>query len=244
MYERSTERFGGFGEGVCPLGEQCAGWPTFAPMRHTLFVGVMAGLLAGCQAARLPTAPNYAAIRQELHRIYRRDQQIRESITAVGLDSPAAQPLFKQMHATDSVNQVYVRHLLATTGWPARSQVGDTAANTVYLVVQHAGRAAIAQHLPALRQRVRQGEAQATNAATMADRLRMFSGKKQRYGTQTANWVRQDGTRVVWPVQRPAHVNRYRRQVGFTTTVEQDAALLGAQYNPHERLPSPRVVMP
>lgn len=90
------------------------------------------------------------------------------SILAVGLDSPAAVPLFQQMHATDFVNQGYVHQLLATAGWPTRSQVGDTAARTVYLVVQHTGRAAIAQHLPAMRRLVRQGEAQATDAATMA----------------------------------------------------------------------------
>ena len=213
-------------------------------MRHTYFAGVVAGLLVGCQAARPAASPDYRTIRQELHRIYGRDQQIRAAITAVGLDAPAAVPLFQQMHATDSVNQVYVRHQLATTGWPARSQVGDTAARTVYLVVQHTGRAAIAQHLPALRRLVRRGEAEATDAATMVDRLAMFSGHKQRYGTQAANWVRKDGTRVVWPLQRPARVNRLRQQRGFTTTVEQNAAELGAQYDPNERLPSPRVVMP
>lgn len=213
-------------------------------MRHALFAGAVAGVLAGCHAARPSAAPDYRAMRQDLHRLYYRDQQIRDAITAAGLDSPAAVPLFRQMHATDSVNQIYVRRLLATTGWPARSQVGDTATRTVYLVVQHAGRAAIAQHLPALRRLVRQGEAQAADAATMQDRLQMFSGKKQRYGTQAANWVRPDGTRVVWPLQHPARVNRYRRQVGFATTVEQNAADLGAQYDPNERLPSPRVVMP
>ena len=102
----------------------------------------------------------------------------------------------------------------------------------------------IAQHLPALCKRVRQGEAAATDAATMEDRLHMFSGKKQRYGTQATSMVRPDGTQVIWPVQRPARVNRYRQRRGFTTTVEQNAAELGAQYDPHERLPSPRVVMP
>ena len=137
-------------------------------MRHVHYAGVMAGLLVSCQLAHPSASPDYRAIRQQLHRIHERDQQIRAAITAVGLDSPAAGPLFKQMHATDSVNQVYVRQLLATSGWPARSQVGDTAARTVYLVVQHTGRAAIAQHLPALRKRVRQGQAQATDAATMA----------------------------------------------------------------------------
>ena len=213
-------------------------------MRHAYFAGVMVGLLVGCQLTRPSASPDYRAIRQELHRIYQRDQQIRASITAVGMDSPAAVPLFHQMHATDSVNQVYVRHLLATTGWPARSQVGDTAARTVYLVVQHAGRAVIAQHLPALRKRVQQGKAAATDAATMEDRLQMFSGKKQRYGTQATSMVRPDGTQVIWPVQHPARVNRYRQQRGFATTVEQNAAELGAQYDPNERLPPPRVVMP
>lgn len=204
----------------------------------------MAGLLTGCQAARPPAAPDYATIRQELHRIYQRDQQIREAITAVGMESSDAVPLFKQMRGIDSVNQVYVRNLLTTTGWPARSQIGDTAARTIYLVVQHSSRALITQQLPALRKLVRQGEARATDAATMEDRLRMFSGKKQRYGTQTSNWVRKDGTRVMWPIQQPARVNHYRQQLGFPTTVEQDAADLGALYDPKERLPSPRVIMP
>lgn len=213
-------------------------------MRHVFFAGVMAGLLAGCQAARPPAAPDYATIRQELHRIRQRDQQIREALTAVGLESPAAAPLFTQMRRGDSLNQVYVRRLLATSGWPARSQVGDTAAGTVFLVVQHSSRAWMTQYLPALRKLVRHGEAWATDAAMMEDRLRMLSGKKQRYGTQTANWVRLDGTRVMWPIQRPARVNRYRQQLGFPTTVEQDAAALNALYDPKERLPSPRVVMP
>lgn len=213
-------------------------------MHHVFLVGVMAGLLVGCQTTRPSASPNYAAIRQDLHRIYQRDQQIREALTAVGMESPAAVPLFKQMRGIDSVNQVYVRNLLTTTGWPARSQVGDTAARTIYLVVQHSSRALIAQQLPALRKLVRQGEARATDAATMEDRLLMFSGNKQRYGTQAANWVRPDGSRVIWPLQRPAQVNQYRQQRGFSTTVEQNAAELGALYNPNERLPSPRVIMP
>ena len=56
-----------------------------------------------------------------MHRIRHRDQQIWEALTAVGLESPAAAPLYQQMRRGDSVNQAYVRRLLATTGWPARS---------------------------------------------------------------------------------------------------------------------------
>jgi hypothetical protein len=213
-------------------------------MRNLFFIVTVAWLFVSCQVAHHPAAPDYQSIRQELHRIYQRDQQIREEITAVGMESPAAVPLFRQMRGIDSTNQVYVRHLLTTTGWPARSQVGDTAAHTVYLVVQHSSRALIKQQLPALRKLVRQGEARATDAATMEDRLQMFSGKKQRYGTQAASWVRSDGTQVIWPIQQPARVNELRRQQGFSTTVEQNAAELGALYNPNERLPSPKVIMP
>ncbi|WP_324680671.1 DUF6624 domain-containing protein [Hymenobacter sp. GOD-10R] len=213
-------------------------------MRYSFLGGTLAWLLTSCQVAQPVTSVDYSRVKQELQHIYEQDQQIRESIMAVGMDSKEAVPLFKQMRGLDSVNQVYVRTLLTTSGWPARSQVGEQAATTIFLVVQHSNRALIRQYLPALRKRVRQGEASQTDAALMEDRLRMFSGKKQRFGTQTANWVRQDGTLVIWPIQQPARVNRYRQALGFPTTVEQNAAKLGAVYNPKERLPSPKVVMP
>ena len=194
--------------------------------------------------AQSPSAADYSVIKQTLAQIEQQDQQIRTTILAVGMDSEEAVPLFKQMRRVDSVNQVYVRHLLATSGWPARSQVGEAGARTIFLVVQHSNRAFIAQQLPALRRLVKQGEASPTDAALMTDRLRMFSGKKQLYGTQTADWVRRDGTLVIWPIQDPARVNQRRQRLGFTTTVEQNAVRLRAQYNPQEQLPSPRVIMP
>lgn len=213
-------------------------------MRYSLLGAVVACWLTSCQAAHPLAAANYSLMRQDLQRIYEQDQQIRKSIIKVGMESDEAVPLFKQMRVLDSVNQVYVRQVLTTSGWPARSQVGEQAASTIFLVVQHSNRALIAQQLPALRKLVKQGEASRTDAAMMEDRLRMFSGKKQRYGSQTADWVRKDGKLVVWPIQRPSRVNHYRLKLGFSTTVEQNAAQLGALYNPNERLPSPKVVMP
>lgn len=213
-------------------------------MRYSFLGVAVACWLTSCQAARPTIAPDYSLVRQDLQRIHEQDQQIRKAIMAVGMESDEAVPLFSQMRVLDSVNQVYVRHLLTISGWPARSQVGEQAASAIFLVVQHGNRALMAQQLPALRKLVRQGEANKTDAALMEDRLRMFSGEKQRYGTQTADYVRKDGTLVVWPIQRPSRVNRYRQERGFSTTVEQNAARLGAIYNPNERLPSPKVIMP
>lgn len=213
-------------------------------MRYLGWLIATTALVSGCRVVQNPPVADYTALKQALAQIEQRDQQIRTAILAVGMDSKEAVPLFQQMRQVDSVNQVYVRHLLATSGWPARSQVGEAGARTIFLVVQHSNRAFIAQQLPALRRLVKQGEASTTYAALMEDRLRMFSGKKQRYGTQTADWVRRDGTLVIWPIQRPTKVNQRRQRLGFTTTVEQNAAQLGAQYNPQEQLPSPRVIMP
>lgn len=213
-------------------------------MRYSFLGAAIAWLLTSCQAVRPVVSLDYRSVQQDLQRIHEQDQQIREAIMAVGMQSDEAVPLFKQMRGIDSVNQVHVRHLLTTSGWPARSEVGEQASRTIFLVVQHSNRTLIAQQLPALRKLVKQGEAYKTDAALMEDRLRMFLGKKQRFGTQTADWVRKDGKLVVWPIQRPARVNRYRQELGFSTTVEQNAAQLGAIYNPNERLPSPKVVMP
>jgi DNA-binding response OmpR family regulator len=213
-------------------------------MRSLCWLLATTALASGCRVAQSSLVTEADALKQALAQIEQRDQQIRTVILAVGMDLQEATPLFQQMRQTGSVNQVNVRHLLATYGWPARSQVGEAGARTIFLVVQHSDRAFIAQQLPALRRLVKRGEANPTYAALMEDRLRIFSGRKQRYGTQTADWVRHDGTLVIWPIQRPAQVNQRRQRFGFATTVEQNAAQLGAQYNPHEHLPSPRVIMP
>lgn len=65
----------------------------------------------------------------------------------------------------------------------------------------------------------------------------MFQGKKQIYGTQAASWVRPEGGQVIWPIEDVENVNKRRKEVGFTTTIEENAKRLGAEYNPNEQLP-------
>jgi hypothetical protein len=83
----------------------------------------------------------------------------------------------------------------------------------------------------------KQGEASATDAAKMRDRLLMFQGKKQIYGTQAANWVRPEDGTVIWPIEDAENVNKRRKEAGFKTTVEEYAKRLRAEYDPNEKLP-------
>lgn len=202
-------------------------------------------LLVGCQPSIVSTShtaiqeeqADYAVLAKELEEIYDIDQSIR-SIDWDTISSPEASVAFSmKVMALDSVNQTKVIPILEQHGWLPRSKVGDKAAKAIFYVVQHSNLATIEKYLPQMEQLAKHGEASATDAAKMRDRLLMFQGKKQIYGTQTAGWVRAEGGQVIWPIEDVKNVNKRRKEVGFTTTVEEDAKRLGAQFDPNEELP-------
>ncbi|WP_400190845.1 DUF6624 domain-containing protein [Hymenobacter sp. B81] len=217
-----------------------------AALRLLALTAVVAGAhaLPGCRAAARHARQGLdeqkiAGLKQALDSVYHRDQQVRRvNFAELAADSVKARAFYTRMRQVDSVNQRLVLPLLDQYGWLPQSLVGEQGARTVYLVVQHADEKTIRRYLPLMEQMAARGEASKTDAATMRDRLLMYSGRKQLYGTQTANWVRSDGTMVVWPIQNPAQVNARRQKLGFPITVEQNAARLGAVYDPREKLPA------
>ena len=193
-------------------------------------------LLAGCQPSVDSTfhtaiqeeQPDYVLLTKELEEIYDIDQGIR-SIDWDTISSPEASiALSMKMIALDSVNQTRVIPMLEQHGWLPKSKVGDKAASAIFYVVQHSDLATIEKYLPQMEELARKGEASATDAAKMRDRLLMFQGKKQIYGTQAASWVRPEDGIVMWPIEDVENVNKRRKEVGFTTTVEENAKQLGA----------------
>jgi hypothetical protein len=202
-------------------------------------------LLAGCQSsvdtdstvAMEEKQPDYTLLRAELEEIYDLDQGIR-SIDWDTISSPEASIAFSmKVMAIDSVNQTRVIPILEQHGWLPKSKIGEKAASAIFYVVQHSNTATIEKYLPQMEALAKQGEASATDAAKMRDRLLMFQGKKQIYGTQAAGWVRPEGGHVIWPIEDVEHVNDRRKEVGFTTTVDEYAKQLGAAYDPKEELP-------
>lgn len=202
--------------------------------------------LFGCQypglrnldSSKKINQPNYALLQKELQEIYDIDQKIRninwDSINA----DPALQNAFAlKMQKTDSSNQSRILPILEQYGWLPKSKIGEKASSAIYLVIQHSNLETIEKYLPQMEKLARKGEANARSAAIMRDRLLMFQGKKQLYGTQASNWVRDDGSMVIWPIANVKEVNKLRMKVGFNTTVEENAKRLGAVYNPKEELP-------
>ncbi|MDO6391639.1 hypothetical protein Q4E40_16005 [Pontibacter sp. BT731] len=203
-------------------------------------------LLAGCQpsvdnaydTSVKEQQPDYAALKRELEEVYDIDQSVR-NIDWDTISSPESSMTHsKKMMAVDSVNQTRVVPIIEQYGWLPKSKIGEKAASAIFYVVQHSNTETIEKYLPQMEELAKKGEASATDAAKMRDRLLMFQGKKQLYGTQAASWVRPEGNQVIWPIEDVENVNKRRKEVGFTATVEENAERLRAEFDPNEELPN------
>lgn len=100
-------------------------------------------------------------------------------------------------------------------GWPGRSLVGEEGADAAWLVLQHAiGNPALQRRcLPLLRESAEAGEIEAFKVAFLEDRICVFEGRPQRYGTQF-DWD-ESGQLSPLPLQDVEQVDAYRESVGL-----------------------------
>ena len=107
--------------------------------------------------------------------------------------------------------------MLARVGWPGRARVGEDGASAAWRIVQHAiGEPALLRGcLPLLQAAVAEGEADPTEMAMLEDRIRVFEGRPQRYGTQY-DWS-EDGAAMVPTVgiEAPESLAERRAAVGL-----------------------------
>lgn len=127
--------------------------------------------------------------------------------------------------ARDHANTAWLKGIVATRGWPRRSQVGDRAAKMAWLLVQHAD-ADPAFQVRALRLMeplVSTGEADRKNYAYLYDRVMLKVVGKQRYATQL---MCQSGRLVPQPLEDERLVDARRRGAGLGTLAEYEARVM------------------
>lgn len=181
---------------------------------------------------------DYASFRFSLDSIMELDQKIRKQISeAMESDTPLPSRIFKEMEEVDSSNQVWLKMKLDKYGWPEKSKIGEKASRAVFLVIQHAELPDIEKYYPQLNSLAENWEASKVHAAMMLDRMLMYQGKKQVYGTQASSLLREDGSWVIWPIETPEDVDARRKEAGFTNSVKESAETMDAIYNPEELLP-------
>ncbi len=120
----------------------------------------------------------------------------------------------RRLMEMDDDNAAWFGHVIAESGWPGRSVVGEEGSHAAWLLAQHADRYPELQQrcLDLLAKAVAAGDASAADLAHLTDRVLLASGKLQCYGTQI---TARDGKFVPCRLVDPEAVNTRRASVGL-----------------------------
>jgi len=183
-------------------------------------------------------------LKKQLDSLLREDQMYREMFafgtyktkedSLCKVFNVAPSELFKainsRMIAADTSNTRMIKYIISIHGYPGKSLVGDEASSVAWSVLQHSNR--IADYLDIVKKAAKKDELEKKYASLMEDRVLMYAGKPQIYGTQGSYRKLSSGKSemVVWPIKNPKGVNKRRKKMGFDTSVEENAKLMGITY--------------
>ncbi|MEW7849216.1 DUF6624 domain-containing protein [Massilia aurea] len=116
---------------------------------------------------------------RELLELGRADQALRGEHARP--NEPAA---LERLRIGDEARQQRLAAIVAAHGWPTLSMVGWEAANAAWLIAQHAPLARLKPWLGLMQDAATRHEIAPYNLATSIDRVLVYEGRKQVYGTQ------------------------------------------------------------
>ncbi|MBC3787903.1 DUF6624 domain-containing protein [Spirosoma utsteinense] len=173
------------------------------------------------------------SLKAQLQAIYTTDQQPRSRIDSLirvyGQNSPQMQQLWQSIHREDSINLIKIEQIIQQYGYPGRRLVGAKLANTAWLIIQHSPVAIQEKYFSLIEQAANQGEMSKTNMALLIDRIRVYKGQKQLYGTQVN--IDSSGQKSFDPIEDEKNVNKRRAEVGLGS-LEEYAKQFGFEYKP------------
>jgi hypothetical protein len=165
----------------------------------------------------------------------RRDIETRTRLAQSGALFDGYHP---EMEAVHSENAVLLERVFDAIGWPGRHTLGEDGARAAFLILQHA----IAH--PALQRRglallldaIPLGQANALDAAYLSDRIAIFEGHEQTFGTQF-DWDI-NGQLSPAPVRDPDTLDERRASVGLPPIADTIAEMRADAAAEDERAPA------
>lgn len=152
-------------------------------------------------------------LHNELLSMQEEDQRVLQELIDCGeLGEKEYHPRMKTIHEK---NNLRIKELISTYGWPGFSIVGKEGSEAAWLIVQHAvlDTPFMEQCLPLLKDAVKNNEAEGWCLAYLQDRVLTMSGKNQIYGTQ--HEIDESGNAYPLPIQEPENVEELRKEVGI-----------------------------
>ena len=145
------------------------------------------------------------------------DQRVRSELAADGSLFDGYHP---RMEAVHRHNAARLAEIIARVGWPGDDIVGAEGSAAAWLIAQHAIGEPDFQRscLAALERAAERGAVPAWQPAMLDDRIRVFEGRLQRYGTQLE--VGADGSLAPHPIEDADGVEARRARVGLEPLAE------------------------
>ncbi|MBX0291711.1 hypothetical protein K3G63_14770 [Hymenobacter sp. HSC-4F20] len=176
-------------------------------------------MLTKLEATRAKVEAAYnKPLKQQLDSIYASDQGGRMKLDATmkqyGQKSPEVTALWKQIEETDARNLHKITTLLDQHGWPKKSEVGTTGTTTVFLVIQHSNLPTMEKYFPMAKQAMERGDLAKPSFALLQDRLLMWQGKPQIYGSQLQGDPITNKM-AFYKIEDEAHVDERRAAIGM-----------------------------
>lgn len=152
-------------------------------------------------------------LRRELISLREEDLRVRQEL----LDAnQMGGPYHPRMEAVHVKNAARLRDLIAVHGWPTQEIAGADGCEAAWLIAQHAVGEPIFMHqaLSLVRACAEEGGVPRWHAAYLEDRIALYEGRPQRFGSQWIDNPR-DGVASPWTLADPERVNELRASVGL-----------------------------
>jgi len=152
------------------------------------------------------------ALRQELIAMRAEDLRVREELLQSGELGEGYAPPMEAVHRR---NAARLGEIIAKHGWPDTELAGADGTLSAWFIVQHAiSEPDFQRHaLRLVQEKVRQGKVPAAQEAYLFDRIAMYEGRPQRYGTQSLLCA--DGQYRRWKTEDSEHLNERRIAIGM-----------------------------
>jgi hypothetical protein len=124
-----------------------------------------------------------------------------------------------------------LQDMVAQYGWPRRAEVGEKVARASWVLLQHSiERPEFIQAMLALFQSDKSLGVDAADMARLEDRIRVFRGQKQIYGTNF-DWTAA-GKLEPTPIEAPEHVDARRQSMGLPPLADDWARMANTDEKP------------
>jgi hypothetical protein len=157
------------------------------------------------------------ALAAELIALAAEDARVRGELLEKGVLFEGYHPRMEAVHRR---NAARLGEIISWHGWPGGAMVGEQASEAAWLIAQHAiGEPAFQRAcLAALLRAADLGQVPTWQPAMLDDRIRVFEGRLQRFGSQLE--VDEHGELRPHPIEDPVGVDERRRTVGLEPLAE------------------------